>query len=148
MSGRIISLILIISIPFLLSSKVIKSSKIDERGNSGFKIIRNIFSPQKINNLKKRDNLSMKYERSKAELKKQEEKKETRVIATVFYEGFLIKEDRKYALLKVNDQFYISKEGDRIPGNILVKNILKKKIVLEIEASEVSVLKKGERNAN
>lgn len=148
MSGRIISLILIISIPFLLSSKVIKSSKIDERGNSGFKIIRNIFSPQKINNLKKRDNLSMKYERSKAELKKQEEKKETRVIATVFYEGFLIKENRKYALLKVNDQFYISREGDRIPGNILVKKILKKKIVLEIEASEVSVLKKGERNAN
>lgn len=147
MSGRIISVILMILIPFLLSGKIIKSSKIEKRENSVFKISRNIFSPEKMGKFQRRGNASLKIDKKKIELVKQEEKKKNQVIAMVFYEGFLIKEGQKYALLKVNGRYHILKEGDSVPGNILVKKILKKKIVLEIEANEVSVSKKGERNA-
>ncbi|MCK4889225.1 MAG: hypothetical protein KAS21_11220 [Candidatus Aminicenantes bacterium] len=148
MSGKTIAAILLILIPFLLSSELIKSSKVKKHGKLHFEIKRNIFSPQKTNKFRKGSIASRKAENKKAELMKQSKEAETRVIASVFYEGFLIKESRIFALLKVNGQFYISREGDRIPGNILVKKILEKKIVLEIESSEVSVLKKGERNAN
>ena len=148
MSGRIIAAILLISIPFLLSGELIKSSKVSKHGKLHFEIKRNIFSPQKISKLRKGSIASRKNDIKKAELMKKRENAETKVIASVFYEGFLIKDNRIFALLKVNGQFYISKEGDRIPGNISIKQILEKRIVLEIEASEVSVLKKGERNVN
>ncbi len=148
MSGRIIAVILMIFIPFLLSGELIKSSKVSNHGKLHFEIKRNIFSSQKISKLRKGSIASRKNDIKKAELMKETEKAETRVIASVFYEGFLIKGSKIYALLKVNGQFYISKEGDRIPGNISIKQILEKKIVLEIESSEVSVLKKGERNVN
>ncbi len=132
----------------MLSSELIKSSKITRHGKSGFEIKRNIFSPQKTNNLRKGSLALKKSDTRKIDLIKQNKKEETRVIASVFYEGFLVKGNRIFALLKLNGQFYISKEGDRLPGNISVKKIFEKKIVLEIESSEVSVLKKGERNAN
>lgn len=148
MSGRIIAAILMILIPFMLSSELIKSSKIDKQGKSHFEIKRNIFSPQKTLNLRKGSKAARDENYKKAELIKKREKAETRIIASVFYEGFLIKGSRIFALLQVNGQYYISKEGDRIPGNISVKKILEKKVVLEIESSEVSVLKKGERNVN
>jgi len=148
LSGRITTTILLVLIPFILSSELIKSSKIDKHGKSDFEINRDIFSPQKLNKFRQGGKTARMAENKKAELIKTREKEETRVIASVFYEGFLIKGSKMFALLKVNGQFYISKEGDVIPGNISVKKILEKKVVLEIESSEVSVIKKGERNGN
>ncbi len=127
--------------------ELIKTLKINEVSKADLKISRNIFSPQKMvapvlgGNSKIISSLNKKEEKKK-------EVVEDKVIATVFYEGFLLKGQKKYALLKVNGQYYISGEGDSIPGSILLKKILEKKVLLEIESSEVVITKKGERNVN
>ncbi len=148
MSAKKIVLPLVFFIPFLSFSELIKTSKISEVKNTDLKISRNIFSPRKTYVPVRNGSFKMISPANKMEQKKKEETVEDKVIATVFYEGFLLKGGRKYALLKVNGQYYISGEGENIPGNILVKKILGKKIVLEIESSEVIITKKGERNVN
>lgn len=148
MSDKKIVLILVFFIPFMSFSELIKTSKISEVKNSDMKISRNIFSPRKTNVTVRSGNFKKISRVNKMEQKKKEETVEDKVIATVFYEGFLLKGGRKYALLKVNGRYYISGEGENIPGTILLKKILEKKIVLEIEASEVVITKKGERNVN
>ena len=148
MSGKRLVLLLVFLIPILNFGELIKTSSISEVNKTDLKINRNIFSPRKTKSSVQSDNFKMTSPIKKKELKKKAESIEDKVIATVFYEGFLMKGSRKYALLKVNGQYYISGEGDNIPGSILLKKILAKKILLEIESSEVIITKKGERNVN
>ena len=115
---------------------------------SGSTVKRNIFSPQKLNVREALTPEKTRIAEIKEELKKEKEESENRIIATVFYEGFLLKDSRIYALLKLNGQYYISGVGDILPGSILIKEILENKITLEIESSEVSVMKKGETNVD
>ncbi len=148
MSGKIILLLLIFLFPVLASGELIKISAINEVTKGDLKISRNIFSPRKTIISDKIISSNAEIQKKQQEQKKKEETVEDRVIATVFYEGFLLKENRKFALLKVNGQYYISGEGENIPGSIILKKIFEKKILLEIESSEVIIAKKGERNVN
>ena len=148
MSGKILLLIAIFLIPVLISGELIKTSAINEVTKGDRKVSRNIFSPRKTISSVKMIKSNAALQKKRLEQKKREETTEDRVIATVFYEGFLLKENKKFALLKVNGQYYISGEGDKIPGSIILKKIYEKKILLEIESSEVIIAKKGERNVN
>jgi len=127
-----------------MNCELIKTDKITIDKDSVFEVKRDIFDLQRKSVLQ--DN-----ERKIAESKKEPdveikdtEEKETKVIATVFYEGFLLKGDEVYALLKVNSQFFISKEGDKLPDDIVIRRIMKKSVLLEIESNEITILKKGE----
>lgn len=144
MSGKIVTGILMIVIPFVLNGELIKLSKIRVQDVTLIKVNRNIFSPQKMDRVQNKKKVQKELTGNKKDPGKKEKGPE--VIASVFYEGFLVKDDLKYALLKLDGKFYISKEGDTLPGNISIKKILVKKVILEIESSEISVLKKGEKN--
>lgn len=148
MSDKIILIAILLFFPLINNCELIKSEKLKEQKEAAFTIKRNIFSPQKIFAGETRKEIEKKIAVKNAVLKKEKDEQENKVIATVFYEGFLLKDNQIYALLKVNDQFYISRVGDRLPGNILIKEIFEKKVMLEIESSEVSVSKKGEKNVN
>jgi len=144
LSGKIVTGILMIVIPFVLNGELIKLSKIRVQDVTLIKVNRNIFSPQKMDRVQNKKKVQKELTGNKKDPGKKEKGPE--VIASVFYEGFLVKDDLKYALLKLDGKFYISKEGDTLPGNISIKKILVKKVILEIESSEISVLKKGEKN--
>ncbi|MEN8221847.1 MAG: hypothetical protein ABFR36_01200 [Acidobacteriota bacterium] len=148
MSGKVILLLIIFLVPVTAPGKLIKTSLISDVKETDLRINRNIFSPRKISGSVQSGSSKMISPLNKPEPKKKEETTEDKVIAMVFYEGFLFKGDRKYALLKVNGQYYISGEGDKIPGSILLKKILEKKVLLEIESAEIIITKKGEKDVN
>ncbi len=143
MSGRSIFVLITVFLPFYINCELIKTDMVNIDKAYKFKVKRNIFGFQKTNiPIEPRNKIIEKKEEIAIE------EKETKIIATVFYEGFLLKGKQVYALLNVNNKFYVSREGDIIPDNIVVKRIMEKSVILEIESSEVTVLKKGERNVN
>jgi len=135
--------------PVWVWGELIHTSALGEVKKEDMKVKRNIFSPRKpiasAGTGKTRRIPSVK---KPPEKKKAEETEKDRVIATVFYEGFLLKGEKRFALLKVNGRYYIPGEGDLIDGKIRLKTILEKKVLLEIESSEITIVKKGERDVN
>ncbi len=139
-------LIVLLLIPSIHFGEIIKVSRIKNRDIKELKIIRNIFSPNGRIGDRGKKVTSDRIDKVKTLKNTVVEKKEDKIITTVFYEGYLIKGERVFALLKVNGEFFVSKEGDEIPGKIILKRIMEKRIILEIESSEVSISKKGEDN--
>jgi len=132
----------------MVFGELIKTSAIAEMKKEDVQVKRNLFSPRKTMLSARTARVAVIPTEKEVEKKKEEEAKKDRVIATVFFEGFLLKGEKKYALLKVDGQYYISGEGDLIDGKIRIKRILEKKVLLEIESSEVTILKKGEGDGN
>lgn len=132
----------------MLSGELIKTSSIVKVKKGDVKVKRNIFSPRKTIVRPRTVNPRTISAMNNPVKKKKEETPKDRVIATVFYEGFLLKGDKRYALLKVNGRYYIPGEGDLVDGKIRLKTIEEKKVLLEIESSEVTIVKKGERDVN
>lgn len=64
----------------------------------------------------------------------------------IFFEGYIVKSNKSFALLSINGEYFVSGEGDAVVENIKVKKIEKKKILLEIESDLIEIFLKGVNN--
>lgn len=145
MSGKLVLLIIIILSFFnFLNGEIIKTSKLKKK-EPVFCVKRNIFFPDKS----KVENVYQKLQnKPKVQAKKEEVKKtlENEIRDSVFFEGYVFKKNQIYALMSVNGEFYVVKNGDVVLEKIKIININKKMLLIEVESIKFEILLKGAKN--
>jgi len=68
------------------------------------------------------------------------------IFQSVIYEGFVVKNARKSALLNVSGEFYMVGEGDRILDKITVLTITRSVVTIEYENVSYEIRIKGDEN--
>jgi hypothetical protein len=130
--------------PFFLNGEIIQISKL-KKPKTLYSIKRDLFSPDSLtpkNRISKapvnQANQSKKAENQQKVLKNIEQR--------IFFEGYIVKSKKSFALLSINGEYFVSGEGDLVVENIQVKKIEKKKILLEIESDLIEIFLKGVNN--
>ena len=141
MSGKSIVFILLLSFT-LAHGEVIHSSKLNrEKKSHGWK--RDLFSPQTKGVDKVPDNRqSSPAAQSPSSLSEAELKREVRT--SVSYDGYVIKQQRRHALLNVNGEFFVAGEGEEVAEILKVIKIEKDKVHLEVEGKVIEIPLKGD----
>lgn len=141
MSGKPIVLILLLSFT-LAQGEVIHLSKLNRgKKNHGWK--RDLFSPQaKITQRTPDNRQSPPSAQSPSSLSEAELKREVRT--SVSYDGYVIKQQRRHALLNVNGEFFVAGEGDELMETVKLVKIEKDKVFLEIDGKVVEIPLKGD----
>ncbi len=145
MSGKIILLMIIILSFFnFLNGEIIKVSKLKKK-EPGFHVKRNIFIPNKSKIGKATQELQ---DKLKVPAKKNEIKKnlENEIQNSVFFEGYVFKKNQIYALLSVNGEFYIVRNGDVILDKINIIKIDKNMVLIEVDSMDFNISLKGVNN--
>ncbi len=145
MSGKIILLMIIILSFFnFLNGEIIKVSKLKKK-EPGFHVKRNIFIPNKSKVGKATQELQ---DKLKVPAKKNEIKKnlENEIQNSVFFEGYVFKKNQIYALLSVNGEFYIVRNGDVILDKINIIKIDKNMVLIEVDSIDFNISLKGVNN--
>ena len=145
MSGKIILLMIIILSFFnFLNGEIIKVSKLKKK-EPGFHVKRNIFIPNKSKVGKATQELQ---DKLKVPAKKNEIKKnlENEIQNSVFFEGYVFKKNQIYALLSVNGEFYIVRNGDVILDKINIIKIDKNMVLIEVDSMDFNISLKGVNN--
>jgi len=137
-------MIIILSFFNFLNGEIIKTSKLKKNGFV-FCVKENIFFPGKS----KVENVSQKsQDNPRVQAKKEEIKKnlEIEIQDGVFFEGYVFKKNQICALMSVNGEFYIVKNGDVVLEKIKIININKKILLIEVESIRFEILLKGAKN--
>jgi len=137
-------MIIILSFFNFLNGEIIKVSKLKKK-EPGFHVKRNIFIPNKSKVEKVPQELQHK---SKVQVKKEEVKKtlENEIQNSVFFEGYVFKKNQIYALLSVNGEFYIVRNGDVVLEKINIIKIDKNMVLIEVDSIDFNISLKGVNN--
>lgn len=137
-------MLIILSFFHLLNGEIIRVSKLKKK-QPVFDVKRNIFFSNKLEVEKVYQKLQ---HEPGVQVKKEEVKKtlEIEIQNSVFFEGYVFKRNQIYALLSVNGEFYIIKQGDVVLKKIKIININKKMLLIEVESIEFKILLKGAKN--
>ncbi len=68
------------------------------------------------------------------------------IAQSVTYEGFILKNAKRLALLNVSGEFFAVSEGDAILDKFKVLKIAKDKVTIEYDGQPYEILIKGEQN--
>jgi hypothetical protein len=68
------------------------------------------------------------------------------IAQSVFYEGFIVKNAKRSALLSVSGEFFSVSEGDTILGKIKVLKISKDMVTIEYDGHPYEIRIKGDQN--
>ena len=68
------------------------------------------------------------------------------IAQSVTYEGFILKNARRLALLNVSGDFFSVGEGDMVLNKIKVVKIAKEKVTIDYDGQEYEIFIKGEQN--
>lgn len=152
----IISTVTVATTP--IRAEIIKTSRLEqtekEKEKKEFNIVRDIFSPFKREfNLKP---AAQPPQPPPEEIEKsREEEKESRVKERdvagevrrrVSYEGYVMRDARKLALLTVDSEFFVVGVDDIVKETIKVVNVDKQFVTLEVEANLVEIKIKGDQD--
>lgn len=137
-------MIIILSFFNFLNGEIIKVSKLKKK-EPGFHVKRNIFIPNKSKIGKATQELQ---DKLKVPAKKNEIKKnlENEIQNSVFFEGYVFKKNQIYALLSVNGEFYIVRNGDVILDKINIIKIDKNMVLIEVDSMDFNISLKGVNN--
>lgn len=137
-------MIIILSFFNFLNGEIIKVSKLKKK-EPGFHVKRNIFIPNKSKVGKATQELQ---DKLKVPAKKNEIKKnlENEIQNSVFFEGYVFKKNQIYALLSVNGEFYIVRNGDVILDKINIIKIDKNMVLIEVDSMDFNISLKGVNN--
>lgn len=137
-------MIIILSFFNFLNGEIIKVSKLKKK-EPGFHVKRNIFIPNKSKVGKATQELQ---DKLKVPAKKNEIKKnlENEIQNSVFFEGYVFKKNQIYALLSVNGEFYIVRNGDVILDKINIIKIDKNMVLIEVDSIDFNISLKGVNN--
>lgn len=135
----IFSIILLFSIIHTENSEILKTSLLNSK-KSKFEVKRDIFSSGIIIKIKKQ---------IKKEIKPIENTKslEQEIREKFFYEGFISQDSSLIAFINIDNEFCEVKKGDMINNKILIKEIKKNEIIIEVESKIIKIpLKKENEN--
>ena len=135
----IFSIILLFSVIHTESSEIIKTSLLNSK-KSKFEVKRDIFSSGIVIKIKKQ---------IKKEIKPVENTKslEQEIREKFFYEGFISQDSSLIAFINIDNEFCEVKKGDMIKNKILIKEIKKNEIIIEVESKIIKIpLKKENEN--
>jgi hypothetical protein len=137
-------MVIILSFFNFLNGEIIRVSKLKKKGPV-FDVKRNIFFPNKSKVEKVYQKLQYK---SKVQVKKEEVKKtlENEIQNGVFFEGYVFKKNQIYALLSVNGEFYIVRNGDIVLEKINIIKIDKSMVLIEVDSMNFNISLKGVNN--
>jgi len=136
-----------------ISEEIIKRSKLDKIGKKKFSIQRDIFSPDPM---KPADPLAAAKRPppppppviEPALIKKVEvdekENIENQIRGSLFYEGYVIKHSKNYALVSMNGEFYAVTSGDMVLERIKINKIDRKAVTVEVETHTFEIQLKGD----
>ena len=141
MSGKPIFVVILL-LPFLAQGEVIRLSKLkQERPPFGMK--RDIFSTRSLAAEAAADNGAPSREaRPPSPLSEEELRREVRT--SVSFEGYVMKKERRHALLNVNGEFYVVGEGEDVTEAVKVIKIERERIYLEVEGKKIEIPLKGD----
>ncbi|MDQ1353478.1 MAG: hypothetical protein QG657_3784 [Acidobacteriota bacterium] len=140
-----------------IKAEIIKASKLEQaekqKEKKEFNIVRDIFSPFKREfNLKP----AAPPQPLPEEIEKPpEEEKESRVKERdvagevrrrVSFEGYVMREAKKLALLTVDSEFFVAGVNDIVKETIKVVNVEKQFVTLEVEANLIEIKIKGDQD--
>ena len=131
-----------------LQAEIIKVSKLKGK-NKAFSIKRDIFSPFKVKVGRKPVMRVEPPPPPKEEEKKSREKEvETDVAAeisgSVAFEGYVMRNARKLALLTVNGEFFVVGKDDLILDKIKIINVEKEQVIVEVGSTVIEIKLKGD----
>jgi len=136
---------------FSLSGEEILNDKRLARDVSKFSISRDIFSPDTM--APPSENLEIKRPTPPPpEIKPPEPKTEEQIVKdsqdevkrTLFYEGYVIKPPKNFALVSMNGEFYAVGAGDMVLDKFKIIKIDRKTITVEIDSREIEIQLKGD----
>jgi len=130
--------------PLFLGTEIIQFSKLRKQKNP-YSIKRNIFSPDSIvSGNRFSEKVQAPFE--KAKQTENEKKLIEKMEQSIFFEGYIIKSNRSFALLSINGEYFVAGEGDMVAENIKVTKIDKKKVFLEVDSNLIEIILKGANN--
>lgn len=131
-------------LPLFLGTEIIHFSKLKKQ-KSQYSIKRDIFSPDSII-LDNPFSKSITNPSEEADKAKNEKKQIKKMEQQIFFEGFIVRKNKSFALLSINGEYFVVGEGDTVAENITVKKINKKMILLEINSNSIEIFLKGVNN--
>lgn len=137
---RIATVILILGLPLVQHGELIRTSLL-LKPHAPFLVARDLFAA--------RSSGMAGGETPKARLEQEKEKQKTiqeEISQSIAYEGYLIKNGRKTALLSVSGDFFYVGEGDTILDKIRIIGITQETVVIEYEDQKFEIRLKGEQN--
>jgi hypothetical protein len=137
---RITAIILILGGPLLQHGELIRKSSL-LRPRIPFSIARDLFAARPAG--------MAGGETPKAATEQVKEKQKTiqeEISQSILYEGYLIKNGKKTALLSVSGDFFYVGEGDSILDKIKVIGVSREAVIIEYENQKFEIKLKGEEN--
>jgi hypothetical protein len=129
-----------------LQAEIIKVSKLKGK-NKAFSIKRDIFSPFKGNVGRKPVMRVEPPPPPKIEEKKPKEVKPDvaeEISGSVAFEGYVMRNARKLALLTVNGEFFVVGKDDLILDKIKIINVDKEQVTVEVDSTVIEIKLKGD----
>lgn len=140
MSARLFITIVLL-FPVFTGSEIIQFSKL-KKEKSQYTIKRDIFSPDSI--VPGTQDQKSAITPFKDTHKTEEERKMVKKLEQqIFFEGYIVKNSKHFALLNINGEYFVAGEGDVLAEGIKVEKIEKKKIFLKIDSRQIEILLKG-----
>ena len=140
LNKRIAAIILILGVPLLQHGELIRKSSL-LKPHVPFTIVKDIFAVQPAG--------MPGGETPRARTEQAKEKQKTiqeEISQSILYEGYLIKNGKKTALLSVSGDFFYVGEGDSILDKIKVIGISQETVIIEYENQKFVIKLKGEEN--
>ena len=135
---RIAAIILILGIPLVQHGELIRTSLL-LKPHAPFLVARDLFAA--------RSSGMAGGETPRARLEQEKQKTiQEEISQSIAYEGYLIKNGRKTALLSVSGDFFYVGEGDTILDKIRIIGITQETVVIEYENQKFEIRLKGEEN--
>ncbi len=137
---RIAAIILILGFPLLHRGELIRKSLL-LKPPVPFAFAKDLFAPQAAG--------MAGGETTRTKTEQQKEKQKTiqeEISQSVLYEGYLIKNGKKTALLSVSGDFFYVSEGDSILDKIKIVGISQETVVIEYENQKFEIKLKGDGN--
>ena len=132
--------------------EIIKRSLLEKKEKLEFTIKRDIFSPDPmapVNPMAKGSQpvqpppLPIIKEPPKVEVDEKTEI-ENEIRGSLFYEGYLLKNSKNYALVSMNGEFYAVTSGDMLQDRIKITGIQRKAISVEVQSYSFEIQLKGD----
>lgn len=137
---RIAAIILTLGIPLVQHGELIRKSLL-LKPHAPFTNARDLFAVQPAGMA------GGETPRSRTEQQKEKQKTiQEEISQSIIYEGYLIKNGKKTALLSVSGDFFYVGEGDSILDKIKVIGISQETVVIEYENQKFEIKLKGEGN--
>lgn len=142
MSGKIFVL-LMVSCACFLRAEIIHFSKLEKK-KPPYSVKKDIFYPVRLISAEEESTLQKRVSGNKIEQVRKQENSEKEIQRSISFEGYVEKNNRIYALISLNGEYFVVGQGEVFMETIRIVKIEKKQILLEVEFQPIVIQLKGD----